>query len=178
LFEWLPAKDVKLLDLGCSGGGFVRSILEAGGFAIGIEGSDFILKRRRAEWDTIPNHLFTADLTKPFFIKNCTPEPVKFNVITGWEFWEHIPEDQIDAVIDGMIAHAEPGAWFIGSISRNVEPHHCTARPKDWWGERFKARQWFPVVAMTDHFGADLVRGCPDPNGLSYSIACRYTPDG
>ena len=40
LFELIPVDRIRVLDLGCAGGGFVRSILEAGGFAVGVEGSD------------------------------------------------------------------------------------------------------------------------------------------
>src|SRR5665213_486259 len=90
LFGLLPVASVRLLDLGCSGGAAVRSILEAGGFAIGIDGSDYSQKSRRAEWATIPDYLFTADATAPFAVKNCSPESIKFNVITAWEFFEHI----------------------------------------------------------------------------------------
>ena len=171
LFELIPANDIRLLDLGCSGGGFVRSILEAGGFAIGLEGSDYSLKRRRAEWGTIPNHLFTADITKPFAIKNCSPEPVKFNVFCGWELMEHIPESDIPAVIENIRQHAEPGTLFIGSISSNVEPHHCTAKPKSWWKDILCELGWTWIPQYEDHFGFDVVRGLgPDENNVSYSV--------
>jgi hypothetical protein len=43
LFEYIPAGEVRLLDIGCSGGGLVKSILDEGGFGIGIEGSDYSL---------------------------------------------------------------------------------------------------------------------------------------
>src|SRR3990167_2627697 len=55
-----------VLDLGCAGGGFVRSIIKQGGLAVGIEGSDYSKKIKRAEWAKIPDNLFTADITKPF----------------------------------------------------------------------------------------------------------------
>ncbi len=171
LFELIPARDVRLLDLGCSGGGFVRSILEAGGFAIGIEGSDFSLKRKRAEWGTIPNHLFTADATKPFAIKNCAPDPVKFNVVTGWEFWEHIPEKDIPAVVENIKNHVEDGAIFVGSISSSVEPHHCTAKTKSWWKDLFCELGWMWIPGYEDHFGKDVVRGLgPEEENISYSV--------
>ena len=171
LYELIPASEVRLLDLGCSGGGFVRSILEDGGFAIGIDGSDYSLKRKRAEWGTIPSHLFTADVTAPFTLRNCAPDPVKFNVITGWEFWEHIPENKIADVVENIVRHADPDAIFVGSISSNVEPHHCTAKPKSWWIERFAQFGIHSDKEYTDHFGGvDLVRGGPDPDGISYSF--------
>lgn len=39
-----------VLDLGCSGGGFVKDCLDEGHMAVGIEGSDYSKKLRRAEW--------------------------------------------------------------------------------------------------------------------------------
>jgi 2-polyprenyl-3-methyl-5-hydroxy-6-metoxy-1,4-benzoquinol methylase len=36
LYELFPVKEVRLLDIGCSGGGLVKSILDDGGFAVGI----------------------------------------------------------------------------------------------------------------------------------------------
>ena len=62
-------KKISYLDLGCAGGGIVRNFLEAGHFSIGIEGSDYSKKNKRAEWARIPSYLFTADLTKPLSFK-------------------------------------------------------------------------------------------------------------
>src|SRR4051812_40605701 len=69
LYQVFPIDRVRVLDLGCAGGGFVKSILAAGGFAIGIEGSDYSKVRKRAEWATIPDSLFTADMTEPFEVE-------------------------------------------------------------------------------------------------------------
>jgi hypothetical protein len=55
------------MDLGCSGGGIILDALLRGHMAIGLEGSDVSLKQQRAEWRVIPNHLFTCDITKPFY---------------------------------------------------------------------------------------------------------------
>ena len=63
LYELVPADQVRLLDLGCAGGGLVRSILEDGGLAVGVEGSDYSQQIGRAEWATIPGHLHLADIT-------------------------------------------------------------------------------------------------------------------
>ncbi len=175
LFELIPANEVRLLDLGCSGGGFVRSILDAGGFAIGVEGSDFSLKRKRAEWGQIPNHLFTADITEPFTLRNCAPEPITFNVVTGWELLEHIPDEGIDAAVSNIVRHAAHPVYpcyFIGSISQSIEPHHVTAKPKQWWIDRFQGLGWKHRPDLEEHFGLDMVRGLgPDPNNISYSVA-------
>jgi 2-polyprenyl-3-methyl-5-hydroxy-6-metoxy-1,4-benzoquinol methylase len=171
LFELIPAKQVRLLDLGCSGGGLVRSILESGGFAVGIEGSDFSRNANRAEWATIPEWLFTADVTKPFTLRNCvSPDPLKFNVITGWEFWEHIAEEDIPNVARNIRHHCTPNAIFIGSISQNIEPHHRTAQSKLKWMYTFGGWHSPEIEA---HFGDCLVRGKNDPNAESFSFGMK-----
>ena len=55
LYELLNFQpDLRFLDLGCAGGGLVRSYLEDGYFAMGLEGSDSSKRKRSGEWDTIP----------------------------------------------------------------------------------------------------------------------------
>ena len=72
---------VKVLDLGRSGGDSVKSSIDDGQFAVGIEGSTFSKDRMRSVW-TILDHLprgydieldfpllrawFTCDITRPF----------------------------------------------------------------------------------------------------------------
>lgn len=173
LFTIIPAPACRVLDLGCAGGGFVRSILEAGGFAVGLDGSDFSLQARRAEWATIPDYLFTADVTAPFTIRNCTPEPVKFNVVTGWEFFEHIAADDLPAVFRNIQNHMEDGAILIASISASVEPHHRTAQPKEWWLERVIGTNFYHAPDLEEHFGEDLVRGSNREGAISRSVIFR-----
>jgi hypothetical protein len=67
LYEFFNFRsDLRVMDLGCSGGGFVMSFLEDGYTAIGLEGSDWSKKLRCGEWDTCPNHLLTCDITSTF----------------------------------------------------------------------------------------------------------------
>ena len=60
-YPWFVAKTqhvfgrkVRHMDLGCSGGGLVKDFLDANHFSVGVEGSDYSLKRQRAEWKTSP----------------------------------------------------------------------------------------------------------------------------
>src|SRR5438876_1855878 len=92
---------LKILDMGCSGGGFVKDCIDDGCIAIGLEGSDFSKKFRRAEWRTIPESLFTCDVTGNFDITLETPagsERLLFDVITCWEMIEHLTEEGIEKV--------------------------------------------------------------------------------
>jgi SAM-dependent methyltransferase len=173
LFDLVPAGGCRVLDLGCSGGAFVRSVLEAGGFAVGIDGSDFSLKAKRAEWATIPDYLFTADVTAPFTIRNCTPEAVRFNVFSAWEFFEHTSYEQLWDVLENVKRHAEPGALLISSISASVEPHHLTSEGKDWWIKRISECGFEHAPDLEDYFGEDLVRGSNRDGAVSRSVIFR-----
>jgi len=75
---------IRVLDIGCAGGGFVRSLLDDGHLAVGLEGSDYQLVNQGAEWSTIPLHLFTCDVTKPFRLTDrATGQPLLFHAITA-----------------------------------------------------------------------------------------------
>lgn len=146
LYYFLNYKfDLKLLDLGCSGGGLVKSILEDGYTAVGLEGSDISKKLRSAEWDTCPYHLFTCDIASPFKLIDNHQEIVKFDVVTAWEVLEHIPEDRLDALIANIKTHLMDGGYFIGSVDMIPDGnlltgaiYHVTLKPKDWWLAKFE----------------------------------------
>lgn len=174
LYDLIPTPDVRLLDLGCAGGGLVRSILEDGGFAVGIEGSDFNRERGRGEWTTIPGYLATADITEPFAVRN--GQPLSFNIFTAWEVLEHIPDDRLPGLVENLKAHAASGAIFIGSISQNREPHHRTVQPKPWWIERLGALGLVHAPDIEQHFGDRLVRGYSRPDAQSFVFAARVAP--
>ena len=54
-YEYFNRKiPLKLLDLGCAGGGLVRSFLADGHIGIGLEGSDHSFKQKSGEWGCNP----------------------------------------------------------------------------------------------------------------------------
>src|SRR5262249_29710921 len=143
---------VRLLDLGCAGGGLVRSLLADGCLAVGIEGSDVSKRFRLAEWGTCPWHLFTADLTHPFTVWQRGGGACTFNGVTAWEVLEHIPEPRVRDVIANVARHLDVGGYFIGSVDTAPDGnpltgavYHHTLRPKEWWLNAF-AEQGFVEV--------------------------------
>lgn len=136
-----------VLDFGCAGGGMVRTLIEQGHIAVGLEGSDYNLKIKRAEWAAIPEYLFTCDVGFPFTLHTGDGKPYHFDVITAWEFLEHMPEKRLDQMIDNMRNHLKGGGLIIGSISNfsnvvNRVEHHLIQKPMWWWAEAF-GRHWF-----------------------------------
>jgi 2-polyprenyl-3-methyl-5-hydroxy-6-metoxy-1,4-benzoquinol methylase len=141
LFGLVGHKPVSVLDIGCAGGGMVKSFIDRGHIAVGIEGSDYSKNIKRAEWATIPEYLFTADATKPFTVHEGGGQPYKFDCVTAWEFFEHIAIDCLEAVLDNIKRHLNRGGLLIGSISNAKTTHeivyHQTIRPAQWWTDVF-----------------------------------------
>ncbi len=159
---------IKLLDLGCSGGGFVESIRVGRGEAIGIEGSDYSQKMQRASWRTIPDYLFTADISKPFSIVS-DGALATFNTVTAWEVLEHLSLDQLEALNTNIHAHTLHAARFIVSITTVQDHHegidyHETLAPLNWWEQFFTDRGWKSNTALQAYFHPQWVRG-PNTEG-------------
>lgn len=141
-FNFRP--EIRVMDLGCSGGGFVKSFLEDGHTAVGLEGSDWSKKLRSGEWDTIPHHLLTSDITSRFQLRDRDGNPMTFHCITAWEVLEHIPADKLPALIDNIGRHLASDGIFAGSVDTvpDANPitgavYHATLQPKSWWLEQF-----------------------------------------
>jgi SAM-dependent methyltransferase len=164
LFNRRPG--LKVLDLGCAGGGLVRTLLDDGHFAVGLEGSDYPLLNQCGEWGTVPHHLFTCDITRPYTLTyQSTGQPIYFDVITAWEVMEHIPEERIAPLMTNIERHLAPGGWVLLSIATFLDwdpatgvVWHHTVEPRTWWEERFAA---LGFVSTNDHpFGPnDWLRG-------------------
>lgn len=145
LNEITEGKKIVMADLGCSGGGLVKDMLDDGHQAVGIEGSDFSLKHKRAEWATIPDNLFTADITKPFFIVEDNKVTGLCDLITAWDVLEHIPEIDISGLIMNIRNNMKFNGLFVCSIATFLdEPHHVTLRPKEWWLKEFAKFKLLP----------------------------------
>lgn len=130
--------DAKIIDIGCAGGGMIEDFVNNGNLAIGLEGSDYSQKLKRAAWETIPNNLFTCDASKPFEI-TYEDKPFLANVISMWEVLEHFTDETIDQVLQNVINHLEVGGLLIGSISTSKEgnePWHNCVHPAEWWEEK------------------------------------------
>lgn len=139
---------ISVLDLGCAGGGMVRSFIEQGDMAIGIEGSDFCRKNNLHEWPNIPNRLFTADITKPFQILEYY-EPMKFDVITAWEVMEHLSKDQLPQTFKNIENHLQNKGIFVASINTLIDRnkiYHKTIESEKWWIEFINKNTGLQVI--------------------------------
>ena len=141
-----PGETKYFLDLGCSGGQLVKDFKDMNWIAVGVEGSDYSLKHRRANWAALAGtHLFTCDITRTYRVTEDN-KPARFHLITAWEVLEHIAGRDLDAVFRGIIEHLREGGYFIASttatpdIVNGVELHQTKMNNAEWRkfiGERY-----------------------------------------
>ncbi|TAN35807.1 MAG: class I SAM-dependent methyltransferase [Verrucomicrobia bacterium] len=117
-------ENLRFMDLGCSGGQLVADFMKLQWSSVGLEGSDFSLKQRRANWARLAGtHLFTCDITKPYQVEQggC---PARFHLITAWEVMEHIATSDIGSVFNNIVKHLEVGGYFIASTTETTDIHN------------------------------------------------------
>jgi SAM-dependent methyltransferase len=181
LFKNFPMP-FSILDLGCSGGGFIADCMNDGVIAVGLEGSDYSLKYGRAEWGRIPNNLFTCDVTKPFRISETfqnIKKDLNFNVITSFEIMEHIKTNDILNVINNVKLHLKDKGIWIMSISSEDDlidgvNLHQTVESKKWWIEKFNSYGLYHQDNFLEYFNNQYIRspkfGAPSSFMLILSI--------
>ena len=175
------AKKIDHLDLGCAGGGLCYDFLSQGNNSIGLEGSNFSKISNRAFWPIIPNNLFTADITKEFIIKNNKKEAT-FDLITAFEFLEHIKETDLNILFTNIQKHLKSGGYFIGSIGTTVsfspEGHslHQTVWNSETWCDYLK--KYFDLCHDIDFEFSQFPRGVgntyEDPNFFFSNIGFHF----
>ena len=128
-----PTKALSFMDIGCSGGQLVTDFLKLKWCALGLEGSDFSLKFKRANWATLANkNLFTCDITKPYQV-TLDGRPAQFHLITAWEVMEHIATPDLDMVFTQIRKHLAPGGYFIASTTETSDIHEGLELHQTQW---------------------------------------------
>jgi len=137
--ELVGDRKIIFADFGCSGGGLVKDFIDRGHQAIGIEGSNYSQLNKRAEWATIPDHLFTSDITKPLFITDDNGMMGLCDVITMWDVLDHIHEVDLGVLITNIRNNLKTQGLFVCSVATFADhPHHVTLKDKEWWINLFK----------------------------------------
>lgn len=189
----LHISPIRICDLGCAGGGFVKDCLDDGHVAIGIEGSDYSTKwdgpggtreerelrkpGRRAEWATIPDNLFTADITKPFEVTVGDPadrmsfRPAVFDVFTAWEVMEHLHESDLPVLCDNVRHHLAPGGIWVMSVSEQPGDYHVCVNDRRWWLQLFDRNGFRNRDDLVEQFDVnDWVRGPNHKAPMSFHL--------
>lgn len=133
--------DFRMMDLGCAGGQTIADFMTLCWQGVGLEGSDFSLKHRRANWAQLANtHLFTCDITKPYQVQR-DGKPTTFHLITAWEVMEHIAPADLPHVFDNIVKHLEPGGYFIASTTETSDIHEGLELHQTQW-KNAEWRKW------------------------------------
>jgi hypothetical protein len=187
LYALFEGKPLYVLDLGCSGGGFIKNCIDDGHIGIGLEGSDYSKKLGRAEWKTIPNNLFTCDITAEFSLKavdesSHSESEMKFEAITAWEFIEHIKTEDLPKVCNNVSRHLQKGGIWIMSVSPNEEVIdgmrlHQTVENQEWWENFFHSVGFKNHPHLVNYFGQDWVRGHLQGAPGSFHFVLTYGDD-
>lgn len=163
---------LRILDLGCSGGGFVCSMVQRGHLVVGIEGSDYSAKTNRAEWGRSNAHqfLFTADIGEPFLVLQNLKIQI-FDVVTAWEVLEHLNEIALETLAVNIHAHLKSGGFFIGSVNTHSDffegrEYHATINDFDWWQDWFQQHGFIWNSSVHNYFGNRWIRG-PNTDGVT-----------
>jgi len=136
---------LNFMDLGCSGGQLVADFIQMKWRGIGLEGSDFSLKFKRANWARLANtNLFTCDITKPYQV-TLDGSPARFHLITAWEVMEHIATPALDVVFTQVRKHLEPGGYFVASTTETSDIHEGFELHQTQWTNA----QWRDYVEKT-----------------------------
>ena len=130
--QLISNRPICMIDFGCAGGGIVEDFIDRGHLAIGLDGSDASYLIKRACWGKIPNNLFLCDCARPFQVL-CNSQPFKADVITSFEFFEHIYREDIPKVCDNIKNLLNKDGFSIHSIALFESGHHVTWKDKEWW---------------------------------------------
>jgi 2-polyprenyl-3-methyl-5-hydroxy-6-metoxy-1,4-benzoquinol methylase len=153
LHEEFAQETLRFMDLGCSGGQLVADFLKLRWLGAGLEGSDYSLKHRRANWATLANtNLFTCDITKPYLLK-LDGQPAKFHLITAWEVMEHLATPDLDQVFRNVIDHLEVGGYFVASTTETPDMHEgLELHQTQWTNAQWRAyvENKFPELEYSD----------------------------
>ena len=150
----LQYKPSSLVDIGCGAGSLVDYARRDGINAIGCDVSEAAIN------DPVPGakgHVFCADITHPAAIRDA-------DVVTATDLMEHIHEDDLDYVINGLYRVAQKHVCLCVCVARKTSDAwthvkgdpvpldrawiavagHVTLRPWNWWTKRLTKDGWAP----------------------------------
>ncbi len=118
-----------VLDVGCGIGNLVLSLREEGISAFGVDSA----KALESFWHE--DYFSFAEATKlPF-------EHKTFDLVVSSDFFEHIPEEDIDTVKSEMLRVGKrviARVAYEDNITKKQALYHVTNKPKEWWENKLK----------------------------------------
>ncbi len=154
-----------VLDVGCGAGNFVKTVIADGREAVGLEGDSHHLDHKYDGWSAVPSNLFTCDVAYRFTLHQGDHVPYCFDVVTAWEFVEHIQESDLPMVWNNIRRHLRVGGLFIMTTPSDIRhhprrglDHHRTRRDEAWWTATIMQHGFLRLYEIEEFFGEDWVR--------------------
>lgn len=141
LESYFKNRKIKYLELGCAGGRIVMDLLKRGHHAFGIEGTPYPRQIGRRAWKKYyQTNLFNCDLSKPFHIYDRNNNVMQFDVISHWEFIEHLPPSCLPYFISKLYTLLSPSGIICCGISSSYSPPHHQSQfsKEEWIGNYFR----------------------------------------
>ena len=146
-----------IMDLGCGDGGFLEDCLNDNHKCVGVDGWPLHKELKSKVWNKYENNFFLADIGKPFQLYY-NDKPIKFDLITSWEFFEHILTEDVPILIQNIKKHLKNNGYLIFSASISNERCHLTKMDKSWWIKQFMP---YGFVNTDIDFYPHVIRNCP-----------------
>lgn len=153
----LNKQHLKFLDIGCGSGAVTFDFLRRGHFSAGIDGSDACSVSNIGYWNYLDN-LHTCDVTKEFEFISEDFSRLRFDIISMWEVFEHIPEELCSQLLRNVYNNLSDEGLFVGSISRleytnenSGRIYHVTLKPRSWWEKKFEDNGFVLVASEFSH---------------------------
>ena len=129
-----------LIEMACAKGYFVQHARQRGFSAVGFDLSEYAISKAPGD-------------VQPYVVQHNAAESwpwsdAQIDIVCGWEFLEHIPEDELPSVLVNAVAALKEGGelWLkTGIVIPGDHPFagqtdndhtHCTVRDRAWWEEQ------------------------------------------
>lgn len=159
-YSLFDKEDISILELGCGDGNFINDCVEDGKKAIGLDGFWILEKYKPGRWALLPNNLFSCDVCHPFTVL-FDERPIKFDLITSFEFMEHLFEEDVDGTIKNIANHLNDDGYYICSISHAPDYGHFCIKDRDWWLEKFSKCDLIEINNLYPVFRYRYLRNLP-----------------
>ncbi len=133
-----------VLDVGCAKGYLVKSLIELGVDAKGIDPSEYALSGAHED---VKSKLTSGVVQSIPFDDNT------FDVVTCFDVMEHIPEADIDIALSEMIRVSKQ--WVVlrlvtKELPDDIDKNHATIHDKEWWID--KIQKVGGIVNQTENY--------------------------
>ena len=169
-------RKISFMDVGCSGGQFAVDFSKRGHRSVGLEGSDYSVIHRRANWPEYHNKvLFTCDASKPYEVQDDDGNRIIFDCISSWECIEHIHPDGLDQFFLNVANHMNDKSIFFGSICLNADDVHSGG--VQLHQALLSMEQWTYEILPKYFKSVPNVPPMPPVNGVDQSLGFYYMFD-